>query len=260
MSERQECESDAHGMGGWQGHLRVVLVQARNSLNIGASARAMLNFGFSQLWLVKPYDVAFRAARSAVGAGEVLDRARVTSDLAEALGEASLVVGTSGVEGRSQHHVQRSLPEGSHALRTHLERGEAALVFGSEKHGLSNEHLSFCDWVVSIPTHEHCPSMNLGQAVAVCCYELARHAKPIPGLQTPASASAAQRNRIVETLLPILAESGFLKPDSRVSQAEKIRRLVNRMRLAPADARILQAMIRQVQWKLDHPEVKTSTS
>jgi tRNA/rRNA methyltransferase len=237
----------------WQRHLRVVLVHARNSLNIGAAARAMLNFGFARLWLVKPYDVAFQAARSAVGATEVLEKARVTADLAEALGEASLIVGTSGVEGRSQHHVQRSLPEGSHAIRTHLESRQAALVFGSEKHGLSNEDLSQCDWVVSIPTHERCPSMNLGQAVAVCCYELARHAKPVPALQTPASASADQRNRIVETLLPILEQSGFLLPDSRTSQTEKIRRLVSRMRLAPADARIVQAMIRQVQWKLDHP-------
>jgi tRNA/rRNA methyltransferase len=237
----------------WQNHFRIVLVHARNSLNIGAAARAMLNFGFSRLWLVRPYDVAFRAARSAVGAAEVLEKAIVTSDLDEALGEASLVVGTSGVEGRSQHHVQRSLPEGSHAIRTHLESREAALLFGSEKHGLSNEDLSHCDWVVSIPTHADCPSMNLGQAVAVCCYELARHAKAVPALQTPASATAEQRNRIVETLLPVLEQSGFLLPDARRSQTEKIRRLVSRMRLAPGDARMLQAMIRQVAWKLDHP-------
>lgn len=237
----------------WQNHLRVVLVRARNSLNIGAVARAMLNFGFSRLWLVRPYDVAFRAARSAVGAAEVLEKARVTNDLSEALGEASLVVGTSGVDARSQHHVQRSLPEGSHAIRTHLGAREAALVFGSEKHGLSNDDLSFCDWVVSIPTHENCPSMNLGQAVAVCCYELARHAKPVPALQTPASATAEQRDRILITLLPILEQSGFLLPDARRSQTEKIRRLVSRLRLAPADARMLQAMIRQVRWKLDHP-------
>jgi tRNA/rRNA methyltransferase len=95
--------------------------------------------------------------------------------------------------------------------------------------------------------------MNLGQAVAVCCYELARNAKVIPGLQTPASATAAQRNRIVETWLPALEKSGFLRPESRETQTGKLRRLVNRMRLSPSDARILQAMIRQVQWKLDHP-------
>jgi tRNA/rRNA methyltransferase len=237
----------------WQDRLRIVLVRARNSLNIGAAARAMLNFGFSRLWLVRPYDVAFRAARSAVGAAEVLEKACVTNDLSEALGDASLVVGTSGVDSRSRHHVQRSLPEGSHAIRTHLESRPAALVFGSEKHGLTNHDLSFCDWVVSIPTHENCPSMNLGQAVAVCCYELARHAKTVPALQTPATATAEQRHRIVETLLPILEQSGFLRPVGRESQAEKIRRLVGRLRLAPDDARMVQAMIRQIEWKLDHP-------
>ena len=230
-----------------------MLVQPRNSLNIGAAARAMLNFGFSRLWLVKPYDLAFRRARSAVGATEVLQKACVTEDLAEALGEASLVVGTSGVDSRSEHHVQRSLPEGSHAIRTHLGSAEAALVFGSEKHGLSNRELSHCDWVVSIPTHENCPSMNLGQAVAVCCYELARNAKPIPALQTPSSATAEQRDRIVQTLLPILERSGFLKPGAKRSQTEKLRRLIGRMRLAPADARMVQAIIRQLSWKLDHP-------
>jgi tRNA/rRNA methyltransferase len=130
------------------------------------------------------------------------------------------------------------------------------LVFGSEKHGLSNHDLSFCDWVVSIPTHEDCPSMNLGQAVAVCCYELARHAKAVPALQTPASATAEQRHRIVETLLPILEHSGFLRPAGRRTQTEKIRRLVTRLRLAPADARMVQAMIRQIAWKLDHPGIQ----
>ncbi len=237
----------------WQDHLRIVLVHSRNSLNIGAAARAMFNFGFSKLSLVAPYDVAFREARSAVGAAEVLRQAQVTSTLAEALGEASLVVGSTATPGRSTHHAQRSLPEASHALRTHLEKRPAALVFGSEKFGLSNEDLGHCDWLLSIPTQERCPSMNLGQAVAVCCYELARNATVIPGLRTPATTSAEQRDRIVQMLAPILDASGFFYPDSRRSQLLKIRRLVNRLRLAPADARMVQGMLRQIQWKLDHP-------
>jgi tRNA/rRNA methyltransferase len=237
----------------WQDNLRVVLVHSRNSLNIGAAARAMFNFGFSNLWLVEPYDVAFREARSAVGAGEVLQRARVRSSLPAALGGASLVVGTSAVASRSQHHLQRLLPEASHPLRTHLETKKAALVFGSEKFGLSNQDLSFCDWVMTIPTRENCPSMNLGQAVAVCCYEIARNAKHVPELQTPATATLAQRDRIVQMLVENLETSGFIYPNTRQTQVMKIRRLVNRLRLAPADARILQGMLRQIRWKLDHP-------
>ena len=234
----------------WQDNLRIVLVHSRNSLNMGAAARAMYNFGFSKLWLVSPYDEAFHDARSAVGAAEVLRKARVVSTLTEALGAASLVVGTSSVSGRSSPHVQRMLPEASHAIRTHLEKRQAALVFGSEKFGLSNEDLSHCDWIVSIPTRDHCPSMNLGQSVAVCCYEIARQAKAIPELQTPAKASAAQRERIVRMLEEVLEASGFLKEEAHKSQMLKIRRWAGRLRLAPTDARLFQGMLRQIGWKL----------
>lgn len=238
----------------WHKNLRVVLVRSRNSLNIGAAARAMLNFGFSQLWLVSPYDLAFRKARSAAGASEVLETARVASDLPEALGEASLVVGASGVEGRAQRHVRRLLPEAGLAIRTHLEDRQAAVVFGSEKFGLSNVDLSYCDWVLTIPTGEDCPSMNLGQAVALCCYEIARVSRPVPQLKTPVSISAEQRARIVEMLVPILESSGFIFPDSRQSQLLKIRRFINRLRLAPSDAKFLQGILRQIGWKLDQQE------
>ena len=234
----------------WQQNLRVVLVRSRNSLNIGAAARAMFNFGFSDLWLVEPYDKAFRKARSAVGATKVLRDARVTSDLAEALGEASLIVGASGVEGRVQRQVQRTLPDAGHALRTHLEDRPAALVFGSEKSGLSNEQLSHCDWILNIPTQADCPSMNLGQAVALCCYEIARVARPVPRLRTPASVSADERDRILGMLMPVLEESGFILRGHRPSQLLKVRRWIGRLRLAPADSRLLMGMLRQIGWRL----------
>ena len=234
----------------WQRNLRVVLVRSRNSLNIGASARAMFNFGFSNLWLVEPYDAAFYKARSAVGATEVLNDARVTEDLPEALGGASLIVGASGVEGRVQRQVQRSLPDAGHALRTHLEDHPAALVFGSEKSGLSNDHLSYCDWILNIPTVDNCPSMNLGQAVALCCYEIARIARPVPGLKTPASISAMERDHILAMLMPVLEESGFIISGHRSSQLLKVRRWIGRLRLAPSDARLLMGILRQIDWKL----------
>ncbi len=238
----------------WQGNLRVVLVQSRNSLNIGAAARAMFNFGFSQLWLVDPYDAAFRKARSAVGAGEVLRKARVTSDLAEALGEASLIVGASGVEGRVQRQVRRALPGAGHALRTHLDDRPAALVFGSEKSGLSNEQLGHCDWLLHIPTEDDCPSMNLGQAVALCCYEIARVARAVPRLKTPASISAGERDLILKLLMPLLDQSGFVLPDQGASRLLKVRRWIGRLRLAPTDARFLMGMLRQIGWKLEQGE------
>lgn len=240
-------------MNPWQDNLRVVLVSSRNSLNIGAAARAMFNFGFTDLWCVRPYAPAFRSARSAAGAASVLARARVAETLAEALAEAELVVASSGLEDRRQRHVQRVLPAGADAIRTHLETRRVALVFGSEKFGLSNADMSHCDWVLSIPTSEDCPSMNLGQAVAVCCYEIARNAVPRASLQTPAGVSAGVRERILGMLLPILRVSGFLHENGVETQTRKLRRFVNRLRLAPEDARMLQAILRQVDWKLRQP-------
>ncbi|MDE0127377.1 MAG: RNA methyltransferase [Bryobacterales bacterium] len=247
------------GMKSWQDNLRIVLVSSRNSLNIGAAARAMYNFGFSDLWCVRPYDRAFRAARSAAGAASVLRNACVAGDLAEAIADAELVVGSSGLEARKQRHVRRELPGGAIPIRTHLETRKAALLFGSEKFGLSNEDLSHCDWIVSIPTSDDCPSMNLGQAVAVCCYEIARHAAPQVRLQTPAGVSAGVRERILGMMLPILRSSGFLHANGAEEQTRKLRRLVSRLRLAPEDARMLQAILRQVDWKLRHPDVESAS-
>ncbi len=236
--------------GRWQDNLRVVLVASRNSLNIGAAARAMYNFGFADLWCVRPYELAFRNARSAAGAAPVLQRAGVTRDLAEAVGDAELVVGSSDLEARKQRHVRRELPAAAASVRTHLETRRAALVFGSEKTGLSNADLSHCDWVLSIPTSAACPSMNLGQAVAVCCYEIARNAAPQAALQTPAGVSAGVRERILGALLPVLRASGFLREDGAEGQSRKLRRFVSRLRLAPEDARMLLAILRQIDWKL----------
>lgn len=244
----------------WRDNLRVVLVSSRNSLNIGAAARAMYNFGFSDLWCVRPYEKAFRSARSATGAEAVLARARVTDDLAEALAEVDLVVASSGLEARKQRHVCRVLPAGADAFRTHLETRKGALVFGSEKFGLSNDDLSHCDWMLSIPTSERCPSMNLGQAVAVCCYEIARNAALRASLQTPASVTAGVRERILQALLPILHVSGFLHEDGINAQTRKLRRFVGRLRLAPEDGRMMMAILRQVEWKLHHPAKEVHTA
>ncbi len=242
-------------MDAWKNNLRVVLVESRNSLNIGAAARAMYNFGFADLWCVRPYEPSFRSARSAAGAAAVLQRAHVTDALAEAVSDAELVVACSGLEERKQRHVQRLLPAGGNAIRTHAEDRKAALVFGSEKFGLSNHDLSHCDWVLSVPTDRACPSMNLGQAVAVCCYEIARRAAPQESLRTPASVPAGTRERILSLLMPILQVSGFLQDESLEQRTRKLRRFVSRLRLAPEDGRMFLAILRQIDWKLAHPDM-----
>jgi TrmH family RNA methyltransferase len=156
--------------------LRVVLVATRNPLNIGAAARAMSNFGFLNLRVVNPYDAAFRAARSAVGASELLARAEEYKSVAEAVADCTLVVGTTAVRHRELHHPLKRLEIGSRLMRKSLASSPVALLFGSEKFGLSNQDLSHCHCLMRIPTGEGNISMNLGQAVAVCLYELVRNA------------------------------------------------------------------------------------
>ena len=155
----------------------VVLVSPRNPLNIGAVARAMANFSFSQLVVVAPYVPHWREARSAVGAPQLLKSARCAECLAEAVGECTFVAGTGTLTHRKPEQPVTSLPDAGPLLAAHLDRpGRIALVFGPEKHGLTREDLSYCNLLIEIPTDPRQPSMNLGQAAAVCLYELSRRA------------------------------------------------------------------------------------
>src|SRR5262249_21850210 len=155
-------------------HVRVVLVGARNPLNIGAAARAMSNFGFLHLRIVNAYDVAFREARSAVGASALLASAQECPSVADAVADCSLVVGTTAGSRRDLQHPLRRLKEGATAIRKRMRSGNVAILFGSEKIGLTNEAMSHCDWLLRIPTRDEHRSMNLAQSVAICLYELAR--------------------------------------------------------------------------------------
>jgi len=236
----------------------VVLVDVRNPLNIGAAARAMSNFGFLHLRVVNPYEVAFRNARSAVGASAVLTSAEKYETVAEAVADCSLVVGTTAVGHRDLQHPLQRLEAGARVIRKHLASGPCALLFGSEKFGLSNKDMSHCHWLMHVPTREEHFSMNLGQAVAVCLYELKRNsaARMKKGKGSPAS--SAEVERIHETLLAALRASGYPKLNSSDSFEGAVRRLVRRLRLHTGDAEFLLGMLRQIVWKLKSRDVTKS--
>jgi TrmH family RNA methyltransferase len=232
-------------------HLRVVLVAPRNPLNIGAVARAMSNFGFQALRLVNPYSPSFREARSAVGASEILANAVRYKTVAEAVEDCTLVVGTTAVRNRDLQHPVRRPEYGAHLIRRRLGSSNVALLFGSEKFGLSNDALSHCHWLIRIPTCDENISMNLGQAAAVCLYELIRDAKQARAAKQWKPATAGELERITTLLLDALQTSGFLDR-RRVSDAdERIRRLVRRLRLPERDAVIWLGMLRQMLWKMN---------
>ncbi len=231
--------------------LIIVLVAPRNPLNIGAAARAMSNFGFSRLRVVNPYEVAFREARSAVGAAELLQRAEEFGSVADAVADCGLVVGTAGVGAREPQHPVRRLELGARLIRRALARTQVALLFGSEKFGLTNEDLSYCHWILHIPTQAEHESMNLGQAVAVCLWELAREARAARRRSAgPRPASSDDLERLTSLLLEALELSGYVNPLTAASTRLKTRRLVRRLALKERDAMVLTGMLRQILWKL----------
>ncbi len=227
-----------------------MLVAARNPLNIGAAARAMSNFGITCLRVVNPYSIAFREARSAVGAAAVLESAEEFATLAEATADCSLVVGTTAATSRHLQQNLRTLQEGAPLLRDRLQSSAVAVVFGSEKRGLSNDDLSHCHWLLNIPTHDQHKSMNLGQAVAVCLYELTRDTVAGP-VESVEFASAAQIDRITSGLVHILKTSGYFNAASSSSAEQRVRRFVRRLSIHSADSEMLLGMLRQISWKLD---------
>ena len=232
-----------------------MLVKTRNPLNIGAAARAMSNFGFRHLRVVNPFEVAFREARSAVGASKVLAGAEEYKSLGEAVADCALVVGTTAVRHRKLQQPLRPLNQAGEFIRRQLQSGaEAALVFGSEKVGLSKKDLSHCHWLIHIPTHEAHLSMNLGQAVAVCLYELGSSAAPRESSKKPKPATAGDAERITEALLIALRACDYMKPGSAASTEGKVRRLIRRLNLQFDDAEILLGMLRQIIWKLAQQE------
>jgi TrmH family RNA methyltransferase len=235
--------------------LSVVLVRPRNPLNIGAVARAMSNFGVRRLRLVNPYSIAFREARSAVNAADVLHDAEEFATVAEAVADCAFVVGTTAVRNRALQHPLRRLDEdGGVTIREQLHAGRVGLLFGSEKIGLTNDDFTHCHWLLHIATEPQHISMNLAQAVAVCLYEITRPASLKSELKLKKKLSnpttAGHTEQITTTLLESLHISGYVKPGNDAVCEKKVRRLMMRLNLETMDAKVLLGMMRQISWKL----------
>ena len=238
-----------------------MLVAPRNTLNIGAVARAMSNFGTPDLRVARIFRPDFREAASAVGpAAALLAAARDYATLAEAIHDAHLVVGTTGALRPGFAQPLARLEQGAATIREALDRGErVAMLFGSEKFGLSNDDLSHCHLLLRIPTRDEHASMNLGQAAALCLYELARQPGDEP-TAAPATvsrdepASAASVDRLTALLAEALAQSeypgmGYAARDRQL-RGLQLRNMVRRLHLSERDASMAMGFLRQMLWKL----------
>ncbi len=236
---------------------RIVLVRPRNPLNIGAAARAVANFGLREMAVVAAFEPTWEEARqAAVGGDTVIAAARAVPSLADILSDVTLVIGTTTGSRRILFREILPLAELAPWLRRRKARGQAALLFGSEKTGLSNEDMGRCHALVRIPTTPDCPSMNLGQAVAVCAYELTRSGiitvRP-PEVTVHRSEPANQQalDHIFDHAIRILDASGYFHPKSRAAMLLKLRRTLLDLKLTCNDVRVLGGVLSQVGWKLD---------
>ncbi len=234
--------------------ITVVLVRPRNVLNIGAVARAMVDFGFSDLRIVTDYPLPFQEARSAVDAASVLAAAQLFPTLEDAIADAHLVYGTTALGERNLQHPVDVLRTAGANIHEHIARPAArsALLFGSEKTGLSNDELSHCNRLLTIPMHASGVSMNLGQAVAVTLYELIRETNPPRTLPEPwLPATAADLARFEDLLRHSLQASGYEDRHPGNLADSNLHRLVRRLALPADDIPGWLGMLRQILWKLN---------
>jgi tRNA/rRNA methyltransferase len=242
----------------------IVLVSPRNPLNIGAVARAMANFGFSHLTVAAPYAPHWREARSAVGAPELLQNAKEAESVAGAVADCAFVAGTSTLTHRKPEQPVISLPDLGPTLAPHLDRGgRVALVFGPEKHGLTRDDLSFCNILVEIPTDPRQPSMNLGQAVAVCLYELARragnHIGAIPESPPhdqlarhphPSATTSASLDRLAGLIEETMRAAGYSPRAMQPANRHDLRLLLRRLAPSALDTRRMLGLFRRITHRL----------
>jgi TrmH family RNA methyltransferase len=172
--------------------LHFVMVRPNFLGNIGSAARVMKNFGFHNLTLVSPprnYQDA-EARKMAVGAFEILKKAKVTNSLFEAIGQAQITFSTSSCQYRKQRPLDLleacKLISEMTSQDQNQDTPKVAFIFGDEKDGLTNDEIALCHNLVQIPTQESFPSLNLAQALAIVAYELATIDKKVP-VQTTSS-------------------------------------------------------------------------
>lgn len=232
------------------GTIRIVLVETSHPGNIGAAARAMKTMCLEQLVLVNPTEFPHvDAAARASGAVDILERARVTATLDEALAGCALVAGSSARR-RDIGPPELAPQECAMRLTAAAARQDVALVFGRERTGLTNEELGRCHLLVNIPANPEYSSLNLAAAVQVLCYELmlARAAAPAAAdaPDTPL-ATADEMERLYEHLESAALETGFLDPAKPKHLMRRLRRLFNRAQPDQNEVNILRGLLSALQ-------------
>ncbi|MGB3761104.1 MAG: RNA methyltransferase [Rivularia sp. (in: cyanobacteria)] len=231
--------------------VKIILVEPAGPLNVGSIARVMKNFALKQLVLVNPQCdyLGEEATRMAVHAKDVLETAVCVPTLPEALIGCKRAIATTA---RTRDNSLLQSPREVLPWLLEVEAQPAALIFGREDRGLSNEELNYAQKFMRIPTDSGYASLNLASAVAISCYELAQN-------QPSTIETAAFNNEIApievvegyyEQLESLLLSIEYLYPHTANRRMEKFRQLYNRAQLQTQEVAMLRGILRQMQWAI----------
>jgi tRNA/rRNA methyltransferase len=231
-------------------NIRIVLVGTLYSGNVGSVCRAMANMGVRDLVLAGPQicDDWQEAAKLAVHATDILEGRREVPSLAEAVADCAFVVGTTARGGLYRQHVKTPRDVAPELLRL-AANGRVALVFGREDKGLFNDEIGLCTHLIRIPVHPAYASLNLAQAVLICCYELYGALGTYePPVEKSPPAAAAHKLKVLEKWRDMLLLIGFMKEDKADHMMQGVQRVFSRGIYSEDDAAIMMGVARQADW------------
>jgi tRNA/rRNA methyltransferase len=233
---------------------RIILIEPAGPRNIGSIARIMKNMGLTQLHLVNPEcdPLSDEARHMAVHAAEILETAHHHTSLLSALTGCQRITATLGRDSdRPLSTPRQILPWLTAPNRQNPTAPDCAIIFGREDHGLSNQDLDLAQAYLTIPTSPEYPSLNLAQAVGICCYELQalQEIEPLPEPfhQTP---TIDQTENYLQDLETHLLEIGFLQPHTTTARMAKLRDLLKQAHPETPELAMLRGILRQTRWAI----------
>ncbi len=240
--------------------IAIILVSPRVSENIGAAARAMKNFALRDLRIVAPRDYdEVRAKRMARDGLDVLEEAKVFKTIAEAVADLTFVAATTARTGDDRSTAACSPDKGALKLLQAGQNGPVGLLFGPEERGLTNRELDLSQLHITIPTNPDFASLNLAQAVVVCCYEISQQAAADwftgpPQTKEGELATSKEVEGLFTHAREFLLEAGYLNPQNPDAVLLHLRRLLARAKPTSHEIKTLRGIVRQVSWYANQPK------